>query len=82
MAPTPAPSALLEQALGAGLKLNIQGTLPGEQLLIMILDTYSKVRASMDPALVARWDAVTVQQIEDFQHVWRGLWQTLGVVPK
>lgn len=80
MAPAPAPSALLEQALGTGLKLNISGTLPGEQLLIAILTTYATVRAGMDPALVARWDAVTVQQIEDLQHVWRGLWQTLGVL--
>lgn len=77
--PTPAPS-LLQQALTTGLSLNISGTLPGETLLSELLKTYAAVRSSMDPALVKRWDAVTVQQIEDLQAVWRGLWVTLGVL--
>lgn len=73
---------LLSKALAGELKLNISGSLPGETLMVKILEVYLSVRAGMDPALVARWDAVTVQQVEDLQRAWRGIWQTLGVVPK
>ena len=76
----PVISDLLQQALTGGLKLSISGTFPGEALLVKILEVYMMVRGGMDKALVARWDAVTVQQVEDMQAVNRGIWLTLGVL--
>lgn len=72
---------VLKQVEG-GLELKISGTLPGETMVVKILDYLEAQRATMDPALQKRLDAITVQQIEDLQHVWRGIWQALGVVPK
>lgn len=82
-APAPNPTDLLATALSTGLKLNISGTLPGETLLTALIGYATTVRvtmASTDPALMVRLDAVIVQQIEDLQAVWRGLWVKLGVV--
>jgi hypothetical protein len=68
------------KVVDGGIKLNISGTLPGEALITAIMAYSMQVRATMDPALLKRWDAVTVQQVEDVQHVWRGIWKALGVV--
>lgn len=55
-------------------------TLPGEQLIVVLIEFATKAREQMPPALRDRLDAVTVQQIEDMQALWRGLWIKLGVV--
>ncbi len=79
MADTPTLADALKVVDG-GIKLNISGTLPGEALITAIMTYAAQVRATMDPKLMARWDAVTVQQVEDLQAVWRGIWVALGVV--
>ncbi len=79
----PNPTDLLNTALSTGLKLNISGTLPGEALITALISYASEVRATMadkDPALMTRLDAVVVQQLEDLQTVWRGLWVKLGLL--
>ena len=81
--PDPTTPALptLADALGPnGIKLNISGTLPGEALITALIAYATAVRATMDPALVKRLDAITVQQIEDVQGLWRSIWVKLGVV--
>lgn len=78
--PDPIAPTLADALSPAGLKLNITGTLPGEALITAILGYASQVRATMDPALVKRLDAITVQQIEDVQALWRSIWVKLGVV--
>ena len=80
MATTPiaAPDPLA--ALKQGLDIRITGTLPGEQLFAALLAYATEVRATMDPALLKRFDAVLVQQYEDLQKVWRGIWVGLGVL--
>lgn len=76
------PRPTLADALGAGIKLNITGSLPGEALMTAIMQYVTTVRANMDPALLRRWDAITIQQMEDLQSLWRGIWETIGVLPK
>lgn len=84
MAPTPPTvppiSPALADALTNGLKLNIQGTLPGETLIVALIGYATMVRSTMDKALMDRLDAITVQQIEDVQGLWRSIWVHLGVV--
>jgi hypothetical protein len=81
-APIPAPSIVDLLTKGIDIKFNVTGSLPGESIIAALIAYCSQVRATMDPALMKRLDAVTVQQIEDVQHVWRGIWQTLGVIPR
>lgn len=78
--PTPTIPPALSDALTNGLKLNITGTLPGEALITALIGYATEVRATMDPALMKRLDAITVQQIEDVQTLWRSIWVKLGVV--
>lgn len=76
----PAVPSPLTQALTTGLNLKISGTLPGEQLLVAAFEYAGTVRGSMDPALQKRLDAIVVQQLEDVQALWRGIWIHLGLV--
>ena len=62
------------------LKLNVTGTLPGETIIAALINYAAAREATMDPALKARLDAVLVQQVEDLQHVWRGIWHAWGIV--
>jgi hypothetical protein len=80
MAEPTAPT--LTDALTTGIKLNISGTLPGEALLTQVIAYADRVRATMDPELRTRLDKILVQQMEDLQSLWRGIWTTLGVLPK
>ena len=74
------PTPTLTDALTKGIDLKISGTLPGETLAVAIINYAQTVRSTMDPALMKRLDTITVQQLEDLQSVWRGIWKTLGVV--
>ena len=79
--PTPVPADLLAQLQkGMDLKLNVTATLPGEALIVALINYATEVRKNMDTEMIKRLDTVTVQQIEDLQHVWRGLWKLVGVV--
>ena len=80
MAPSPTPPTIADILGGKPLNISITGSLPGEQLITAIITYASQARATMDPALLKRFDAVTVQQIEDLQSVWRSIWVALGVV--
>lgn len=76
----PIAPTLADALSPTGIKLNISGTLPGEALITALIAYATDVRATMDPALVKRLDAITVQQIEDVQALWRSIWIKLGVV--
>jgi hypothetical protein len=73
------PAKLL-QTLQAGLDIKVSGELPGEAAFVALVTFAGQVRTSMDKALVARLDAVMVQQAEDLQKVWRGIWVAMGVL--
>jgi hypothetical protein len=75
--PNPATTAT-PQTLG--LSLNITGTLPGEALLEELTKYAGIVRNTMAPALRDRLDAILVQQAEDLQKVWRGMFVRAGIL--
>ncbi len=62
------------------IKLNFSGSMPGEAAFVALIGYVGQVRATMDPALVKRLDAILVQQAEDLQSVWRHLWVKAGVL--
>ncbi len=74
------PNQAFADVLANGLKLNITGSLPGEAVITAIIGYATAVRATMDPALTKRLDAITVQQLEDVQGLWRSIWVHLGVI--
>lgn len=77
----PIPQAISDLLTnGLNIKINASGQLPGESIISALINYAAAARGSMDKDLMARLDAVTVQQIEDMQHVWRGIWKALGVV--
>ncbi len=69
----------LEKSLG--LTLNVSGTLPGEALLVELVKFAELGMQRMDPALLKRLDAIVVQQAEDLQKLWRGLFVKAGILP-
>ncbi len=78
--PVPPPTLpSLEKSLG--LTLNVSGTLPGEALLVELVKFAELKETRMDPALVKRLDAILVQQAEDLQKLWRGLFVKAGILP-
>ncbi len=82
LSPSPSlldPTALLK-TLQAGLDIKITGELPGEGLMVALLTYMGTVRTTMDKGLRDRMDAVMVQQYEDLQKVWRGIWVAMGVI--
>jgi len=80
MAETTSTALSLVDAISKGIEIKVTGSLPGETVILAVLKAYISVRESMDPELRKRWDAITVQQLEDVQNVWRGIWVALGVV--
>ncbi len=76
--PTALPDPLA--ALRQGLDIKITGTMPGETLMVALLQYGSTVRQTMDKDLLKRFDAVFIQQYEDLQSVWRHIWVGLGVL--
>ena len=62
------------------IKLSITGNLPGEQALVAVLNFASSNRLTMNPAIRDRFDAITVQQAEDLQKLWRGIWVLSGLL--
>ena len=80
---TPAPalpdiSGLLKQL--TDIKLSVTGSLPGESAFVAGLNYAASVRATMDPKISARWDAIFIQQAEDLQGLWRGMWVMAGLL--
>jgi hypothetical protein len=80
MATTPVAPPDPLAALRQGLDIKITGTLPGETVFAALLSYATEMRATMDPALLKRFDAVLVQQYEDLQKIWRNIWVGLGVL--
>jgi hypothetical protein len=56
-------------------------TIPGEMIISALLNYAASVRSSMKPELLARLDAVLVQQAEDAQRIWRKMWIDAGLIP-
>lgn len=77
---TPPSDLLSTLANGVNIKFNVTGELPGENLIISIMAYATEVRKTIDPTLMARIDAITVQQMEDVQKIWRGIWVALGLL--
>ena len=72
---TPAPPTI---PAPIDLRLVVSGQLPGEALIVALLDHDSRVRATMSAENLARWDNLWLTAIEDVQHAWRGLWKSAG----
>ena len=56
------------------------GSFPGETFLAAFFNWASTVRATMDPEIRRRFDLVWVQQYEDLQGIWRGIWIAAGLI--
>lgn len=82
MATTITPPALSSEALAAMKALlgSITGSLPGEAAFVAAVNYATTVRATMDPAIAKRWDALFIQQAEDLQSLWRGLIVMTGLL--
>jgi hypothetical protein len=76
----PAPD--LNAALKAltDIKLSITGSLPGEQAFVAGINYATAARTTMDPAILKRWDSIFIQQAEDLQSLWRGMWVMAGLL--
>jgi len=73
------PAAALA-GLQTGIKLNLAGTLPGEELLAKMVEAWQTQRTTMDPDIRRRFDLILIQQWEDLQHLWRGIFVAMGVL--
>ena len=71
-------TSLLKQL--TDIKLSVTGNLPGESAFVAGLNYAATVRATMDPAVAKRWDAIFIQQAEDLQGLWRGMWVMAGLL--
>lgn len=76
MTPTlpPAVEAILAALGGLNFKL------PGESIITALINLEAQREATMDPALLKRLDTVIVQQTEDLQKIWRGIWVATGLL--
>lgn len=70
----------LTKTADGGIKLNISGTLPGEAGFTALVNAWTVARGGMTDDHRNRLDAIVVQQAEDLQGLWRGLWVALGVL--
>ena len=58
------------------IRLNVTGSIPGEALVVAILDYAGKQRETMSQENRDKWDALGLQIIEE----WRALWRSIGVI--
>jgi len=57
----------------ADLKLDIGGTLPGEQLLVKLLEAYESSRANMSQENRDGWDKLILAQAKGWHNWWIGM---------
>lgn len=60
-------------------KLNITATLPGEELVVAILNYAATVRSTMSSANRDALDTIQVQQIQRANAIWNALLDLLGL---
>lgn len=62
------------------IKAIVGAQIPGEAIVVAIINAYTETRRTMTPEHAARADALALQIQEDAYTVWRSFWQRLGVL--
>lgn len=58
------------------IRINVTGTIPGEQIVVAVLNYAATNRATMSQENRDKWDALGIAVFEE----WRAFWKKIGVI--